>query len=109
MEDLRKQLRAKGIKDDDEHCVIYAMFPQQLEDLYTKPRDAYKLKSPADKKPRARAFRRRSSTSQSTASGSTSKSACSAGLPRSGNAGRKGSAFFLRNADFDVSIFPPMA
>ena len=51
MEDLRKQLRAKGIKDDDEHCVIYAMFPQQLEDLYTKPRDAYKLKSPADKKP----------------------------------------------------------
>ena len=27
------------------------MFPQQLEDLYTKPRDAYKLKSPADKKP----------------------------------------------------------
>lgn len=51
MEDLRKELRAKGLKDDDEHCVIYAMFPQQLEDLYTKPRDAFKLKSPADKKP----------------------------------------------------------
>ena len=29
------------------------MFPQQLEDLYTKPRDAFKLKSPADKKPAA--------------------------------------------------------
>ena len=51
MEDLRKALRAKGLKDDDEHCVIYAMFPQQLEDLYSKPRDAFKLKSPADKKP----------------------------------------------------------
>lgn len=53
MEDLRKELRAKGLKDDDEHCVIYSMFPQQLEDLYTKPRDAFKLKSPADKKPAA--------------------------------------------------------
>ncbi len=55
MEDLRKQLRSKGLKDDDEHCVIYAMFPQQLEDLYTKPRDAFKLKSPADRKPKAAA------------------------------------------------------
>jgi len=27
------------------------MFPQQLEDLYSKPRDAFKLKSPAEKKP----------------------------------------------------------
>jgi len=51
MEDLRKALRAKGLKDDDEHCVIYAMFPQQLEDMYSKPRDAFKLKSLADKKP----------------------------------------------------------
>lgn len=50
MEDLRKQLREKGIKDDDEHCVIYAMFPQQLEDLYKKPREAYRLKTPAEKK-----------------------------------------------------------
>ena len=44
MEDLRKELRSKGIKDDDEHCVIYAMFPQQLIDLYTKPKSAYALK-----------------------------------------------------------------
>ncbi len=51
MEDLRKELRAKGLKDDDEHCVIYAMFPQQLEDLYNKPRESFALKSPADKKP----------------------------------------------------------
>ncbi len=49
MEDLRKQLREKGLKDDDEHCVIYAMFPQQLEDLYKKPREAFKLKTPAEK------------------------------------------------------------
>ena len=51
MEDLRKSLRAKGIKDDDEHCVIYAMFPQQLEDIYTKPRSAFELKKPAAKNP----------------------------------------------------------
>ena len=50
MEQLRKELRQKGIKDDDEHCVIYAMFPQQLEDLYKKPREAFKLKTPEDKK-----------------------------------------------------------
>lgn len=47
MEDLRKALREKGLKDDDEHCVIYAMFPQQLEDMYKKPRSAYELKKPA--------------------------------------------------------------
>jgi oxaloacetate decarboxylase alpha subunit/pyruvate carboxylase subunit B len=51
MEDLRKKLREKGLKDDDEHCVIYAMFPQQLEDIYTKPRSAFKLKKPACKNP----------------------------------------------------------
>ena len=50
MDDLRKALREKGLKDDDEHCVIYAMFPQQLEDLYKKPREAFKLKTPEDKK-----------------------------------------------------------
>jgi len=50
MEELRKELRAKGISDDDEHCVIYAMFPQQLEDLYKKPRSAYRLKTPEEKK-----------------------------------------------------------
>lgn len=31
MEDLRKELAEKGLPSDDEHCVIYAMFPQQLE------------------------------------------------------------------------------
>lgn len=52
MEDLRKALREKGIKDDDEHCVIYAMFPQQLEDLYKKPRSAFELKKPEEKSKR---------------------------------------------------------
>ncbi len=50
MDDLHKQLRGRGIKDDDEHCVIYAMFPQQLEDLYKKPRDAFRLKPPSERK-----------------------------------------------------------
>lgn len=32
MEDLRKELQSKNLPSDDEHCVIYAMFPQQLQD-----------------------------------------------------------------------------
>jgi oxaloacetate decarboxylase alpha subunit/pyruvate carboxylase subunit B len=42
MEDLRKELQAKGIKDDDEHCVIHAMFPEQLAKIYEpkKPQPA---------------------------------------------------------------------
>lgn len=31
MDDLRAELKEKGFPSDDEHCVIYAMFPQQLE------------------------------------------------------------------------------
>jgi hypothetical protein len=31
---LREELRAKGLPSDDEHCVIYAMFPQELEKYY---------------------------------------------------------------------------
>lgn len=50
MDDLRAALKAKGLKSDDEHCVIYAMFPQQLEDIYTKPRSAFELKKPAGRK-----------------------------------------------------------
>jgi oxaloacetate decarboxylase alpha subunit/pyruvate carboxylase subunit B len=37
MEDLRKKLAEKKMPTDDEHCVIYAMFPQQLEELYFPP------------------------------------------------------------------------
>lgn len=34
MPDLKKELAAKGLPDDDEHAVIYAMFPAQLEQHY---------------------------------------------------------------------------
>ncbi len=38
MQDLRDKLTAKGIPATDENCVIYAMFPQQLEDYYAGKR-----------------------------------------------------------------------
>ncbi|MBN1403323.1 MAG: pyruvate carboxylase subunit B [Opitutales bacterium] len=51
MEDLRKKLAEKGLPTDDEHCVIYAMFPQQLEELY-KPAPAPAAPAPvAETKP----------------------------------------------------------
>ncbi|MFP4203200.1 MAG: pyruvate carboxylase subunit B [Opitutales bacterium] len=31
MDDLRNELQSKNLPHDDEHCVIYAMFPPQLE------------------------------------------------------------------------------
>ena len=34
MPKLRAELAQKGLPSDDEHCVIYAMFPQELEKLY---------------------------------------------------------------------------
>ena len=34
MEDLRKALAEKKLPTDDEHCVIYAMFPKELDELY---------------------------------------------------------------------------
>lgn len=34
MADLRAELKARGLPDDDEHAVIYAMFPVQLEQHY---------------------------------------------------------------------------
>ncbi len=34
MPQLRAELRAKGYPDDDEHCVIHAMFPQELDKLF---------------------------------------------------------------------------
>ncbi len=45
MEDLRAKLKAEGLPTDDEHCVIYAMFPQQLADMYRKPASAFELKA----------------------------------------------------------------
>ncbi len=34
MAKLRTELAEKGLPTDDEHCVIYAMFPREVEDLY---------------------------------------------------------------------------
>jgi oxaloacetate decarboxylase alpha subunit/pyruvate carboxylase subunit B len=45
MPKLRAELAQKGLPADDEHCVIYAMFPQELEKLY-KARDG-KAAAPA--------------------------------------------------------------
>lgn len=36
MDDLRKELKTKNMPCDDEHCVIHAMFPKQLEAHYIK-------------------------------------------------------------------------
>jgi len=39
MEKLAAELREKGYPDDEEHCVIYAMFPQGIDKLYQKKAD----------------------------------------------------------------------
>ncbi len=39
MENLRKELAAKGYPTTDEYCVIYAMFPQEV-DKYMKAKSA---------------------------------------------------------------------
>jgi len=57
MDDLRAKLKALNMPADDEHCVIFAMFPQQLEDLYKKPRSAFELKKPASAAPAAAALK----------------------------------------------------
>ena len=36
MEALAAELREKGYPDDEEHCVIHAMFPQGIDNLYRK-------------------------------------------------------------------------
>lgn len=46
MADLKAELKAKGLPDDDEHAVIYAMFPAQLEQHY-KNKAAGKSGAPA--------------------------------------------------------------
>jgi pyruvate/oxaloacetate carboxyltransferase len=46
MEDLRKELAAKKLPTDDEHCVLWAMFPQQVE-AYHKSKDEVSAPAPA--------------------------------------------------------------
>ena len=48
MEDLRKELADKGYPTDDEHCVIWAMFPAQVE-AYYKTKDEPAAPKPAAK------------------------------------------------------------
>jgi oxaloacetate decarboxylase alpha subunit/pyruvate carboxylase subunit B len=52
MEKYRAQCKAKGLPTDDEIVVLYAMFPQQVEDLY-KPKAAAPAAAPAPAKPAA--------------------------------------------------------
>jgi hypothetical protein len=47
MPKLREQLRAKGLPEDDETAVLWAMFPQQLETLL-KPKPAVATPLPAE-------------------------------------------------------------
>ncbi len=42
MEALRKELKENNLPTDDEHCVIYAMFSQQVKELYFPPKEAPK-------------------------------------------------------------------
>jgi oxaloacetate decarboxylase alpha subunit/pyruvate carboxylase subunit B len=48
MENLRKELSDKGYPSDDEHCVIHAMFPQEL-DKYYEAKNAPPAPAPATK------------------------------------------------------------
>ncbi len=42
METLRKELAEAGMPSDDEHCVIYAMFPQELTKYYQAKKEPKK-------------------------------------------------------------------
>ncbi len=47
MDDLRKELKEKNMPSDDEHCVIYAMFPLQLETHFKNKDKPAKVNVPA--------------------------------------------------------------
>lgn len=47
MEDLRAELKEKGYPCDDEHCVIWAMFPAQVESYYKSRNAAPTTPTPA--------------------------------------------------------------
>jgi oxaloacetate decarboxylase alpha subunit/pyruvate carboxylase subunit B len=53
MDKLREELNKQGLPHDDEHCVIWAMFPQELKKHYqnksaeaAKPAPAQEVKAP---------------------------------------------------------------
>mgnify|MGYP006270442403 CR=1 FL=1 len=47
MDQLRKELEEKGYPSDEEHCVIHAMFPQGIDNLYKKKEEPEKPASKA--------------------------------------------------------------
>lgn len=52
MKELADELAKKGYPSDDEHCVIYAMFPQGIDNLYKKKESpAPSTPAPTEKKP----------------------------------------------------------
>jgi oxaloacetate decarboxylase alpha subunit/pyruvate carboxylase subunit B len=55
MDKLRKELKEAGMPDDDEHCVIHAMFPQELKKHYDnkgkKPAPVPQAAAPAPQAP----------------------------------------------------------
>ena len=72
METYRAQCREKGLPDDDETVVLFAMFPQQVEALY-KPKAGAAPAGPAAAKPAAPAAAPAVSVAPVTASAGTSK------------------------------------
>ncbi|MDR1788865.1 MAG: pyruvate carboxyltransferase, partial [Opitutaceae bacterium] len=53
MQTLRDELAANKLPSDDEHCVIYAMFPQQIKELYNPPAPPAAPRQPAAAQPAA--------------------------------------------------------
>jgi len=59
MDQLREELKKEGLPDDDEHCVIWAMFPQELKKHYQskaqpaaeKPQEVVPLRKEAEAAP----------------------------------------------------------
>jgi oxaloacetate decarboxylase alpha subunit/pyruvate carboxylase subunit B len=53
MDALRAELKENNLPADDEHCVIYAMFPQQVKELYNPPAPSAAPVAPAAMSPSA--------------------------------------------------------
>ncbi|MEZ7843521.1 MAG: pyruvate carboxylase subunit B [Opitutales bacterium] len=49
MDDLRKELKEKNMPSDDEHCIIHAMFPQQLATHFKNKGKSAKVSVPTAK------------------------------------------------------------
>lgn len=67
MEDLRKELAAKDLPTDDEHCVIYAMFAPQLETYYAKKKAGEPTAPPPPAPPAAKPAEEKAATGDGAA------------------------------------------